>query len=84
MSGYEQAYSTRLYRLGALRFPDAAGLLPRATESDVAPCVDLTEAGAAVRVVIAGYGSDNPFEGFGLGAGAFGGAGAVGFVQFGE
>ncbi|WP_433200150.1 GNAT family N-acetyltransferase [Nocardia sp. CA-107356] len=42
--GFVEAYSTRLYRLATLNFPDTAGAPRRATESDVARCVDWTEA----------------------------------------
>ncbi|MFG1791574.1 GNAT family N-acetyltransferase [Nocardia sp. NPDC049149] len=45
--GFHESYTTRLYRLGALRVPDVPGSLRRATESDAALCVEWA---AAMRI----------------------------------
>ncbi|WP_062984117.1 GNAT family N-acetyltransferase [Nocardia anaemiae] len=42
--GYREAYSTRLYRLADLNFPNVTGSARRATDSDVGLCVDWAEA----------------------------------------
>ncbi|WP_405161146.1 GNAT family N-acetyltransferase [Nocardia sp. NBC_01499] len=42
--GYRPSYTTRLYRLGALRAPDVPGKARQATESDLALCVEFAEA----------------------------------------
>lgn len=43
-TGFRRSYTTRLYRLGALRIPDVPGNPRRATESDVALCTEFAEA----------------------------------------